>query len=170
MGSVYQITGEILQIYQMIDEIDTPDEEYEELLLDSLESVMGDFEAKADAYGKLIRNLESDIEGQKKERDRFDRKIKRGENLIKTLKERILYCMDVAKIPEIHGETFKFKPRNFGKQLPEDIESHKDDIPDQYWKAQAPKLDKKKLLDDIKAEKVKIKGVELRTPRSVILS
>ena len=171
MSSVYQITGEILQIYQMIDEIDTPDEEYEEMILDTLEGVMGEFEKKADSYGKLIRNIESDIEGLKKEKARFETKIRRSENLIKTLKDRILYCMDTAKIPEIQGDTFKFKTRNFAQQLPEDIEKyHKNDIPKAYWVDQEPKLDKRKLLADIKSKKIEIKGVELRTPRSAVLS
>jgi len=153
----------------MIDEIETPDEEYENMLLDTLEGVMGEFEVKADAYGKLIRNIESNVDGLKKEKSRLETKIKRSENLVKSLKDRILFCMDKAKIPEIKGELFRFKTQNFGKQLPENIEEFRDKIPDAYFIAQDPKLDKKKLLDDIKGEKVKIEGVELRTPRSAVL-
>ncbi len=170
MASIYEITGDVLRLYDMIDELDTPDEEYEDMLLDSLESVLGEFEAKADSYGKLIKNVESDIEGLKKEKARLEMKIKRSENLIKKLKERILYCMDVAKIPEIKGDLFKFKTRNFAKQLPENIEEFSSKIPDEYFIPQDPKLDKRKLLEAIKSDKVKIDGVELRTPRSAVLS
>jgi len=169
MASIYNITGDILRLYEMIDEIETPDEEYENILLDTLEGVMGEFEVKADAYGKLIRNIESNVDGLKKEKSRLETKIKRSENLVKSLKDRILFCMDKAKIPEIKGELFRFKTQNFGKQLPENIEEFRDKIPDAYFIAQDPKLDKKKLLDDIKGEKVKIEGVELRTPRSAVL-
>jgi len=169
MASIYNITGDILRLYEMIDEIETPDEEYENMLLDTLEGVMGEFEVKADAYGKLIRNIESNVDGLKKEKSRLETKIKRSENLVKSLKDRILFCMDKAKIPEIKGELFRFKTQNFGKQLPENIEEFRDKIPDAYFIAQDPKLDKKKLLDDIKGEKVKIEGVELRTPRSAVL-
>lgn len=169
MATVYSILGDFLTLYEMIDEIETPDEEYEETILGSLECVMADFEMKADSYGKLIKNIESDIEGLKKEKARLDKKIKRSENLIKTLKDRILYVMDKAKIPEIHGDLFKFKTQNFGKQLPENIESFSDQIPDEYWIPQDPKMDKTKLLKDLKAEKIKIDGVELRTPRSAVL-
>ena len=68
MASIYNITGDILALYDMIDNEEMPDAEFEEVMLDTLESVIGEFEVKADGYGKLIRNLESDIEGIKKEK------------------------------------------------------------------------------------------------------
>ena len=61
MATVYSILGDFLTLYAMIDEIETPDAEYEETILGSLECVMDDFEMKADSYGKLIKNIESDI-------------------------------------------------------------------------------------------------------------
>lgn len=170
MASIYEITGDILQLYQMMDdpEID------EKTILDSLESVFGEFESKADSYGKLITNINSDIKdlnavksAHQEEIDRLDARIKTKENFIKRLEDQLMYCMDEAQIPEIAGELFKFKPQNYGKQLPTDIEDYAEDIPEEYWIPQAPKMDKKKLLADLKAEKIKIDGVKLRTPRSL---
>ena len=169
MASIYNITGDILALYDMIDNEEMPDAEFEEVMLDTLESVIGEFEVKADGYGKLIRNLESDIEGIKKEKQRLEKKQKRAENIIKSLKDRILFCMDTAKLPEIKGDLFKWKAQNFGKQLPEDIESHRSEIPEKYFIPQDPKLDKKSLLADMKSGEFAIKGVELRTPRSAVL-
>ena len=169
MASIYNITGDILRLYDMIDNEEMPDEEFEECMLDTLESVIGEFEVKADGYGKLIRNLESDIEGIKKEKQRLEKKQKRAENIIKSLKDRILFCMDTAKLPEIKGDLFKWRVQNFGKQLPENIEDFRSKIPEKYMIAQDPKIDKKSLLKDIKEEKITIDGVELRTPRSAVL-
>ena len=140
-----------------------------ESMLDTLESVIGEFEVKADGYGKLIRNLESDIYGIKKEKQRLEKKQKRAENIIKSLKDRILFCMDTAKLPEIKGDLFKWRVQNFGKQLPENIEDFRSKIPAKYMIQQDPKIDKKSLLKDIKEEKITIDGVELRTPRSAVL-
>ena len=169
MASIYNITGDILRLYDMIDNEEMPDEEFEECMLDTLESVIVEFEVKADGYGKLIRNLESDIEGIKKEKQRLEKKQKRAENIIKSLKDRILFCMDTAKLPEIKGDLFKWRVQNFGKQLPENIEDFRSKIPEKYMIPQDPKIDKKSLLKDIKEEKITIDGVELRTPRSAVL-
>lgn len=169
MASIYNITGDILRLYDMIDNEEMPDAEFEECMLDTLESVIGEFEVKADGYGKLIRNLESDIYGIKKEKQRLEKKQKRAENIIKSLKDRILFCMDTAKLPEIKGDLFKWRVQNFGKQLPENIEDFRSKIPAKYMIQQDPKIDKKSLLKDIKEEKITIDGVELRTPRSAVL-
>ena len=169
MASIYNITGDILRLYDMIDNEEMPDEEFEECMLDTLESVIVEFEVKADGYGKLIRNLESDIEGIKKEKQRLEKKQKRAENIIKSLKDRILFCMDTAKLPEIKGDLFKWRVQNFGKQLPENIEDFRSKIPEKYIIPQDPKIDKKSLLKDIKEENIEIDGVELKTPRSAVL-
>lgn len=170
MASIYDITGDMLQLYQMMNDPDID----ENVILDTLEGVFGEFETKADSYGKLITNINSDIKdleavksAHQEEIDRLEARIKVKENLIKRLKDRLMYCMDSAQIPEIAGELFKFKPQNSGKQLPTDIDDHAEDIPEEYWIPQDPKMDKKKLLADLKAEKIKIDGVELRTPRSL---
>ena len=146
MASIYNITGDILRLYDMIDNEEMPDAKFEECMLDTLESVIGEFEVKADGYGKLIRNLESDIEGIKKEKQRLEKKQKRAENIIKSLKDRILFCMDTAKLPEIKGDLFKWRVQNFEKQLPENIEDFRSKIPEKYMIAQDPKIDKKSLL------------------------
>lgn len=170
MSSIYEITGDLLKLYELMDDPEMD----EDAILDSMEGVFGELELKADSYGKLITNVNSDINdleavkaSLQKEIDRLDARINTKKHFIATLKDRIMFCMDTAKIPEIAGSLFKFKPQNSGKQLPKDIDSHASDIPEQYWIPQPPKMDKKLLLDDLKTGKIKIDGVELRTPRSL---
>ena len=162
--NLYEITGEILQLQEMLEA-----GEDEQTVNDTLEAVMADFEDKADAYGAVIRNLEAQAEAYKVEIDRMTTKKKQAENGVVRLKERLLNAMDAVGKEEISGSVFKFKPRNNAESLPAGVtlESLPENIRENYTRYKEPELDKKKLLADVKAGVVK--DIELVRSRSLIL-
>lgn len=163
MATLYELTGEVLQLYDMMEDPEMD----EQMILDTLESVLFEFDQKADGYVKLIKNMEADAEMLKAEIDRLTARKRVAENSVKRIKNRLLQCMQVAEYKEIKGDMFSIKIRNSGKQLPEDIEDHKDLIPDEYFIPQDPKLDTRTLLADVKSGKVT--GIELRVPQSLTI-
>ena len=73
MSSIYELTGEYLELMNMLE-----DEEIDEqTIIDTLEALDGEIENKADNYAKIIKSLESDIDGISKENDRLTARKKR---------------------------------------------------------------------------------------------
>ena len=159
--TLYEITGQILELQEMMEsgEFDN------EVIEDTLESVMFDLENKADNYGKLIRNMEANMGAIKQEMDTLKTKYDRIKKGIERFKTKISDTMIATGLDEkgIEGDLFKFKFRNNAPQLPTDLTYDK--VPKDYLQEQEPKIDKKRLLADVKAGKVQ--GNELRRSRTL---
>lgn len=67
MSSIYELTGEYLELMNMLED----EEVDEQTIIDTLEALDGEIENKADNYAKIIRSLESDIDGISKENNRL---------------------------------------------------------------------------------------------------
>lgn len=82
MANIYEITGNYLQVQELIEqgELDA------EMLQDTLEAIEGEIEVKADGYAKIMKNLQKDIDGLKAEEKRIADRRKVIENHIKSLK------------------------------------------------------------------------------------
>lgn len=161
--TLYEITGDILTLYQMLE-----DGADETTVNDTLEAVMDDFKDKADGYGAFIRQLEAEINAYDAEIERFIIRKRIAKNAVDNMKSRLLAAMDATGTEEIKGDLFKFKPRNNAPQLPKDItlEDLSDDIRDTYTKIEKS-MDKKALLADVKAGKVT--GIDLVRSRSLMM-
>lgn len=162
--NLYEITGEILQLQEMLEA-----GEDEQTVNDTLEAVMADFEGKADAYGAVIRNLEADANAYAEEIKRLTAKKTTAENGIKRLKTALLNAMIETGNEKIEGKVFKISTKNNAPQLPKDItlDSLPTEIQGVYSRVKDPELDKVKLLADVKAGV--IKDIELVRTRSLIL-
>ena len=68
MSSIYELTGEYLELMNMLED----EEVDEQTIIDTLEALDGEIENKADNYAKIIRSLESDIDGISKENNRLN--------------------------------------------------------------------------------------------------
>ena len=62
MSSIYELTGDWLRAYDLID----AEEFDEDVLIETLEQIEEDIEDKADSYAKLMKNLAAEAEGLKK--------------------------------------------------------------------------------------------------------
>ena len=68
MATLYELTGEFLQLMNMLEDEDCD----EQCIMDTLESVEYEIEDKADGYAKIIKSLESNVNGLSKEADRSE--------------------------------------------------------------------------------------------------
>ena len=83
MSSLYEVTGNILALQEMLE---NPMDD-EDVLADTLEAVQGEYEAKLEAYCKVIKNIEADMEALKAEAKRLTDKRKTLESNVDRLKK-----------------------------------------------------------------------------------
>ena len=148
MATLYEVTGQLLSLQDSL-AIET-DPETLTTILDTMEGLDFEFEAKANGYAKIIRNLTSDVEGLKTEIDRLQSRKKTLENNISALKNRLEYSMIQTGKEKFKTELFSFGIQSNPAAVIMD-EQYLENIPEEYLIPQEPKLDKKKLAADLKA-------------------
>ena len=153
MASLYDLTGDYAKFAEYMEQVEL-EPEMQEALEDALNNLGEDIEIKLENYAKIIKNFESDIAGLKAEEDRLAKKRKAMENSIKNMKQRMTEAMIRTGKVDIKGELFKFKVQANPPAVVMDV-NYIEDVPEKYLIAQDPKIDKKKLAEDLKA------GVEL---------
>lgn len=129
----------------------------------ALGEVNGEIEDKAENIAILIKNLESDAEGIKKEEDRLS--VKRGviENRIKGLKNYLDTNMRAVNKLKFKTKLFSFNVQN----NPPTVEvSNEKLIPKEFFVEQSPKLDRKALLSALKEGK-EIEGATIKQTKSL---
>lgn len=149
MSTLYEITSEYLQLLDMADEDD-------EAFLDTLESITGELEVKADGYGLVISEINANIEKFKKEITRLVERKETMEKHVQDMKNRLKDAMIAMEKDEIQTEHFKFKVQNNGGKLPLNILG---EVPDNY-KRIVYEDDNEKIRADLEAGK-KLKFAEL---------
>lgn len=101
MASLYELTLQAHQLQELL-ESDVIDEE---TFNDTLESL--DVETKIENICKVIRNLESDAEAFKKEKDRLAARQKTAENGVKRLKQSLVDYLSIRMTKSITTGNFK---------------------------------------------------------------
>ncbi|WP_199181488.1 siphovirus Gp157 family protein [Staphylococcus simulans] len=158
MVRLFDLTESYQQVYDLIAE-----EGDEKALVDTLESIEDAFEDKADGYQAVIKSLEADNVAIDEEIKRLRQRKTTNQNGIKRLKESLQEAMlrtDKIKFKTaLHSYSIANNPPSL------DIETEKY-IPTEYWVSQAPKVNKKDLLADLKNGK-EIKGVTVKQTQSL---
>jgi uncharacterized protein YoxC len=113
MGTLYDITGDLLLLQDMLE--DSVDDQ---VLLDTLEAVQGEYEIKLESYCKIIKNLEADMEALKNEAKRLTDKRKLLENNIDRLKKAMFDSMKTTGTTKIKGQLFSVSIQKNGGKLP----------------------------------------------------
>lgn len=151
MASLYKLTGEYLELLNMLE-----DEEIDEqMILDTLEGMDGEIENKADNYAKLIRNIESFNESIKKEVERLSNRKTTFENRIKSLKDHLYNSMKITGKTKFTTELFSFNIQKNGGKRALTIDVDLELIPEDYKIKQPDKVDGDKV-----REYLKINGLE----------
>lgn len=161
MSTLYEITGDILQLQTMME--DEPENEY---VKDTLESLSYDLNDKAEAICRVIRNMEANLAGFKNEIDRLSKRKKVLENSIDRLKKALFEAMQVTGTEKIKGDLFTIRLQNNAPQLPKDLKI--ENVPIDYLIERQYDIDRRALLRDIKEGKVE--GIELEQSRSLRIS
>ena len=113
MGTLYDITGDLLLLQDMLE--DSVDDQ---VLLDTLEGVQGEYEVKLESYCKVIKNLEADIEALKNEAKRLTDKRKLLENNIDRLKKVMFDSMKATGTAKVKGQLFNVSIQKNGGKIP----------------------------------------------------
>lgn len=148
MATLYELTGQFLEIYNM--DID------DETKLDTLEAIdwTSDYETKVEGYVKVIKSLEADIEARKNEKKRLDRLNKSDQTKIDNLKAALVVSMTETCQTKVDTTLFKV-----GFRKSEAVVVDETKLPKKYQVA-TYKPDKKTLKELLKSGK-HIKGAVL---------
>lgn len=144
--TLYEITDDYMQLLDMMSSDDVDDQ----AIKDTWESLTGSFEDKADAYAKVLEELDIQTVAIDKEIARL-RERKAG---IERTQERLKHNLMQAMI--YTGQTkFKTALYTFGIQKNPPSVQIADDakVPRRFLIQQEPKVDKKAILEELKAGK-----------------
>lgn len=146
MAALYELTGDFLRLMDMLEDEETD----EQVILDTLESIDFEIEQKADGYAKIIKSLESNIDGLNKESDRLTNRRKTYENRIKWLKQNLEMCMRATGKRKFTTDLFSFNiQKNGGKRkLIVDVDVEK--VPKEYRVKQPDAIDGDSIRDFLK--------------------
>lgn len=155
MASLYELTGSVLKLNELLLEGELD----EEMIRGALENANEDIAIKLENYAKFMKNLESDIEGLKKEEKRLHDKKEVLENTIARMKSAMMDAMILSGQPKIKrdGSLFSFTIQKNPASVVLDTDSL-DDIPEEYLIPQEPKVNKKAMMEDLKNGKA-LKGI-----------
>ena len=156
---LYELTQNYLNLQELLENEEIP----KEMVIDALDNVGEELEAKAENIAKLIKTLEIDITGYKAEETRLALKRKSLENRVKSLKEYLDNAMKVTGKTKFKGQLFSF---SIQKNPPSVNVIDEKLIPEEYFIPQEPALDKKRLLSDLKSG-IKVEGAEVKQTESL---
>lgn len=147
MSNLYQLTSNYETVLNMLydEEVD------EQMVIDTLESIEGEIEDKADGYAKIIKELLGDAEKIKVEKQRLETRQKAFENRARLLKDNLEKVLKQLGKTKFKTELFSFNIQKNGGKLPLII----DDIarvPEEYFKHTEKELDNEKIRQALKDE------------------
>ena len=138
MASLYEVTGNVLALQEMLAE--SLDDE--QVLLDTLEGVQGEYEFKLESYCKVIKNLEADVDALKNEAKRLTDRRKVLENNIDRLKKAMFDSMKATGTDKVKGQIFTVAIQKNGGKLPVIVDVPTGDLPDELVKVvESPDLE-----------------------------
>lgn len=112
--NIYELTEEYLQLQTLLEDPEAD----EQTVLDTMEAVEGEIEAKADAYARIIRNLEGNATALKAEIERLQAKKQRMEMGVVRLKKNLQDAMIACDKRKFRTELFSFGIQKNGGKAP----------------------------------------------------
>lgn len=156
MATLYELTGQFLDIYNM--DLD------DETKADTLESIdwNSDYEEKVENYIKVIKNSEADIEARKNEIKRLTELNRADERKNERMKEVLKESMTLTGHERVDTTLFKVSFRKSKAVEVEDLL-----LPESY-KVATWKPDKKRIKEDLK-NGLEILGAKLVENQNLII-
>ena len=126
MSNLYQLTNDYETVLNMLYDEDAD----EQMILDTLESIEGEIEDKANNYAKIIKELEAKQNARKEEAKRLTESAKVFENRVKALKSNLFNSMKATGKTKFATDLFSFNIANFNNRWRSTWRIYKND----YWK------------------------------------
>ena len=160
MANIYELKNEFNTLWAILED-ELADED---MILGAWETAQEDLAIKLENCCKYIKNEEAAIAGLKEEEKRLHERRQAKENAIERLKKLMKEAMETAGEKKIQCGTFTTSIQNNAPSVVMD-EQYIENIPAEYLRVKEPEIDKKKLLEDLKAGK-ELEGLchlEIRT-------
>lgn len=148
MSSLYDITGRALEFIDLIDSGDVDDD----AIKDTWEALEGEFDAKAETYCKVIKNIDADVKALDAEIKRLTEKKKYLDNNITRMKDTLYQSMKAIGKEKAGGQILKASIQKNGGVLP--LVYKDEDVPADFQKVVMS-------TDTAKIRETLDKGVEL---------
>lgn len=146
MSKLYELAEEYNELLEMMED-DSVDME---VLRDTLEGVEGEIEIKAENLAKIIKELDGTATMIETEINRLKAKKDAISNNAKSAKKYLESVMIATGKKKFKTDLFGF---SIQKNPPSLVIDQEEDIPDEYWVAQKPKLDNTALKKWLKENK-----------------
>lgn len=147
MSKMYELEGEFLELFAMID-----DEEIDEdMLLDTLEAIDGEIEIKAENMAKMMKHIDGEASAIGDEIKRLQARKKALENRSNWLKRSIEQAMRITGKMKFKTALFSFGIQNNPKSVKISDEIDLSIVPQEFLVFSEPTIDKKKLKESIEA-------------------
>jgi hypothetical protein len=159
--SLYEITESLDYLLDALDSPEGLDEEAAAMLDRYLDHKLPE---KTDGYCGFIANLESFVEGCKRERQRFAEREDRAKRLIETMKGRLVETMDRLDLQKVQGPQFTVTAVNCPPSVVIDDESI---IPSQVTEIRQTTYIDKKAIKALLRLGQEVPGARLTTKRSI---
>ena len=127
MSNLYKLNEAWQELANMLyqDDVD------EQMILDTLESIEGEIEDKADSYAYIIADLQNSVTACKNEEDRLSKRRKTLENRVKNLKANLMLIMKNIGKTNFKTDLHTFRIQKNGGKMALTIDG---DVPDEYTK------------------------------------
>jgi len=146
MANIYELTGDFLKIMEMLQDSEID----EETLLNTLECVEYEIEQKAEGYAKIIKSIETDVDGLSKEIERLSNRKITYENKIKWLKQNLYGCMKTTGKTKFKTDLFSFNIQKNGGKRKLVVDVDIDRLPEDYRIKQPDAVDGDKIRELLK--------------------
>lgn len=150
MSSIYELTDQYKEVESMLYDGETD----VQVILDTMESIDGEIEDKADNYAKLIKNMLSDADSLKVEENRIKSRRIALENKATKLKETLQANLEFVGKTKFKTVLFSFSVAGNGGKQPLAITDNIGEIPGKYLITQDPIVDKEAVRELLKSKEV----------------
>lgn len=144
MATMYELTADYMNVLQLATDPDIDPQ----TIADTLETIGGEIEEKADAYAKILKELDAECEKLKAEETRLNARRKSVERNAADMKKRLQDAMTATGKTKFKTNLFSF---SIGKNPVKLVIDDESKIPKKYLIPQPAKLDAAKLKEDLKA-------------------
>lgn len=144
--TLYELTDDYLRLLDIAEDPDVDPQTF----ADTLEGIDGALEDKADNYAKVIRQMKVDADGLDSEIKRLQARKKAIEGNSERMKSNLEEAMLATGKTKFKTELFSFGIQKNPPSVMVD-EEHPERIPLEYLIPQDPKIDKRRIMEELKA-------------------